>query len=141
MDDAKRRPVRALLLVDHGSRQPAAHTLLLSMARRAAARRPDLHVEIAHMEITRPSLAEGVAACQRAGAREIVVHPYFLSPGLHTSATLPRLIEQAAAAHPELEIRLSEPLGEHEKLLDVVLERVDAVAFEPAQAPQRRSNQ
>ncbi len=124
------KPRRALLLVDHGSRQAAANELLEQIGGLVRARRPDLVVELAHMEIATPSLEEGVAACISAGAREIVIHPYFLAPGLHTQHTIPELVAKSAARHPDVALRISQPLGLHEKLLDVVIERFDETAFD-----------
>ena len=72
---------RAILLVDHGSRRPAANALLEDIATKLRERVPDRVVQVAHMELAEPSIADGIAACVAAGAREIVVHPYFLAPG------------------------------------------------------------
>ena len=77
------------------------------------------------MDLALPNIAQGVEACVRAGANEIVVHPYFLGPGIHTRRDIPRAVESAAARHPGLRVVVSEPLGVHEKLVDVVLERVE----------------
>ena len=41
-------------------------------------------------------------------------------------AGIPRLVSEAEKNHPGLRIRISAPLGIHEKLVDVVLERVAA---------------
>ena len=123
-------PRRALRLVDHGSRQAAANRLLEEIAARIRTRRPDLTVEWAHMELASPSVAQGVGACVAAGASEIVVHPYFLGPGSHTRHTIPDLVAQASAQYPGVTIRVSPPLGLHDKLLEVVLERVDETKFD-----------
>jgi sirohydrochlorin ferrochelatase len=122
--------MRALLLVDHGSRQPAANRVVEEVVRRIRARRPGLVVEHAHMEIAQPSLADAVAKLAAAGVLEIVVHPYFLAPGLHTSETIPMLVTAVANNYPQVRIRISEPLGVHDQLVEVVLERSDATFFE-----------
>ena len=116
---------RAILLVDHGSRRPEANGLLDSVAQELSRRMPDHIVRIAHMEIAEPSVAQGIDACVEAGAREVVVHPYFLGPGYHTRESIPDLVEAAAQRHPELRVRISEPLGLHPKLVDVIVERVE----------------
>ncbi len=95
------------------------------VAERVRARRPEFIVEHAHMEIAEPSLAEAVARCVAAGASEIVVHPYFLTSGRHTSETIPELVATTAREHPDVKIRISKPLGLHDKLIEVVLERLD----------------
>ncbi len=115
---------RAILLVDHGSRRAAANELLGQIAERLRERTPSCVVEIAHMEIAKPSIADGIAACAAAGVDEIVVHPYFLGPGRHTSETIPELVAEAARAHTGIAIRISPPLGIHPKLVDVILDRI-----------------
>jgi len=117
---------RAILLVDHGSRRNQANEQLEGMAELVSERVPDTIVHVAHMEIAEPDIAQGVDACAADGADEIVVHPYFLAPGNHSTSDIPRLVGEAAARHPGLRVRVSEPLGLHPKLVDVILDRVDA---------------
>ena len=117
-------PARAIVLIDHGSRRAEANEQLEELAAKIRQREPDTIVQTAHLEIAEPNLSEAVAACVKQGARVVVVHPYFLAPGRHTSEDIPRLVAEASAQHPEVEVRLSPPLGIHDKLVDVVLERV-----------------
>jgi sirohydrochlorin ferrochelatase len=121
-------PTRAILLVDHGSRRSAANALLETVADAVRRRLPDRVVRIAHMEIAEPTIAQGIAACAEAGAREIVIHPYFLGPGNHTSNSIPQLGEAAMETHPDLRVKISDPLGPHPKLVDVILERVETAS-------------
>ena len=57
-------------------------------------------MRVAHLEIAPPGIGEGIDACVAAGATEIVVHPYFLSPGRHTSHDIPRQVEAGRRAPP-----------------------------------------
>ena len=66
-----------------------------------------------------------IGACVAAGANEIVVHPFFLGPGSHTTRDIPRLVADAAALHPGVRARVGPPLGLDEKLVDLVLERIE----------------
>ena len=113
----------ALLIVDHGSRREKANQMLYGVAEILRQKRPQLIVQIAHMELAEPSIGQGIAACVRAGATEIVVHPYMLSPGRHATQDIPRMATEAAATHPGVTIRVTEPLGLHEKLGEVILQR------------------
>ena len=117
---------RAILLVDHGSQLPDANALLDRIAAALRARRPDTLVETAHMELAEPSLAAGLARCAARGAREVVVCPYFLGPGRHTTRDIPQLVAQVGSAHPGVRVRVAEPLGFDERLVDVLLTRVDS---------------
>jgi sirohydrochlorin ferrochelatase len=117
---------RALLLVDHGSQLPEANRVLDRIADAVRARVPHAIVEVAHMELAEPSLAAGLARCAERGAREVVICPYFLGPGRHTSRTIPERVAEARAAHPGLHVRMAEPLGFDERLVEVLLARADA---------------
>ncbi len=116
---------RAILLVDHGSRRAEANALLDELAERVRERAPDEIVEIAHMELAKPTIDDGIDACVAARADEIVVHPFFLGPGNHTTHDIPRLVRAASERHPHVTVRVSAPLGPHGKIVDVVLERVE----------------
>jgi sirohydrochlorin ferrochelatase len=117
---------RAVLLVDHGSRLAEANQVLDRVADSLRTRLADAIVEVAHMELAEPSLATGLARCVELGAYEVVVCPYFLGPGRHTSRDIPELVEQVRAAHPSLRVRLAAPLGFDERIIDVLLARVDS---------------
>lgn len=117
---------RALLLVDHGSRRAEANAVLVQVAEIIRHQSDFAVVHYGHMEIAEPTIAHAFDACVADGAREVVVHPYFLAPGDHYSETVPRLVAEAATRHPEVRWTITEPLGIHAKLCEVVLERVEA---------------
>ncbi len=116
---------QAVLLVDHGSRRAEANDELVRIADQVAVRAPDWVVRVAHLEITHPDIGEGIDACVEAGARRVVVHPYFLGPGRHTTHDIPRQVDAAAERHPGIEVRISAPLGPDPRFVDVILDRVE----------------
>jgi sirohydrochlorin ferrochelatase len=117
---------RAVLIVDHGSRLAEANELLLAVAERVRERLPDRLVRTAHLDLAEPGVADAIDACVGEGAGEIVVAPWFLSPGAHTAADLPRLAAEAARRHPGVRIACAPPLGLDERLVEVLLERIRA---------------
>ena len=113
----------AILIVDHGSRRREANDMLDGVGDIVKKQRPDLIVNIAHMELAEPTIAQGVQKCIDDGATEIIVHPYMLSPGRHATSDIPRMAEEASAPHPGVSVRVTGPLGLHDKLGEVILER------------------
>lgn len=115
---------QSILLVDHGSRRAEANHSLEQMAALIGDQvGPDVFVTFAHMEIAQPTIAEGYAACVESGAEEVIVHPYMLAPGRHATEDIPRLVKDAATQHAQVAYRMTEPLGVHELLGQVVLDR------------------
>ena len=116
--------MRAILLVDHGSRVLAANAQLEEVARLVERTAGDgTLVRAAHMELAAPSIPDAIDALVGEGATEIVVVPYFLAPGRHATEDVPRIAHEAAAKHPRLRVRVGEPLGVHELLAKLVLVR------------------
>ena len=84
---------------------------------------PDVLVRSAHMELAEPLIPQGVVACVGAGATELVVFPYMLSPGKHSTRDIPRIVAEATRGHPELRVRVTPAFGVHAKLAEVIAER------------------
>jgi sirohydrochlorin ferrochelatase len=117
----------ALILIDHGSRRAEANAVLDDVAALVRRADPGRAVHTAHMELAPPSLADAVAACVAEGARDIIVVPWFLAPGQHSTRDIPRLADEAVAPHPNVRLRVASPLGAHAKLAELALLRADEV--------------
>src|SRR5215468_11357601 len=105
----KHRVKTGILVVGHGSRRREANEDVREVARLIAAAGDFSLVEPAFLEIEHPNITAGVARLIKRGAEEIVVHPYFLSPGRHTRGDIPMGVQAAASQHPAISFRISEP--------------------------------
>ena len=112
----------AVLLVGRGSTDPDANAEVVKTTRLLWEGRGYPLAETAFVSLARPDVVEGLERCRLLGARQIVVARYFLFPGV-----LPdRVAEQAgqyAAAHPELDIRCADVLGDCDEVAALVYER------------------
>jgi sirohydrochlorin ferrochelatase len=127
--------MRAILLIDHGSRKGAANETLACMANLVQHMVGDTAiVRYAHMELAEPSIAQGFAQCAESGADEVIAFPYMLAPGRHSTSDIPRMVAAAAASFPGVNFRVTPAFGVHEHLAEVVLARagVKAVSSSPA---------
>jgi sirohydrochlorin ferrochelatase len=115
---------KALILVDHGSVVKEANDMLAEIADmvKRSSREFDI-VLYAHMELAEPKISQAFDACVAEGAKEIIVHPYFLAPGRHSTQDIPSMVKDAAKKHPNVSYRITEPLGVHPNIIDVILER------------------
>lgn len=82
-------------------------------------------VRVAYLQFARPDIREALKKCIADGARRIIVHPYFLSSGMHVTKDIPEIIESVKAMAPDVEFIYTEPLGINNKLVQVVLERIE----------------
>jgi len=115
--------------VGHGSRRGPANDLLMAVTEKVSARIPAHAVEAAFLEIAKPTIGEAYGALVAAGCERIVVHPYFLYPGAHTTTDIPEALREAAAEHGAVPWVLTEPLNLDPRIVDVVADRV-ATALE-----------
>jgi sirohydrochlorin ferrochelatase len=113
-----------LILVDHGSKRAAANDMLLDVAAMFKRVSGENIVEPAHMELAEPSIEAAFDACVRQGATLVVVHPYFLSPGRHSTTDIPRLVAEAAAKHPGVRYHVTQPLGLDERIAQIIMQRI-----------------
>ena len=125
--------MKAILLVDHGSVRNEANEMLVDMAQLVQRMTgSDVIVRYAHMELAEPTIAEGFANCVEAGANEVIVFPYMLSPGRHSTTDIPRMVNEAAANHPGVTFSVTPPFGIEEKLGEIILARAHLSAESPA---------
>jgi len=116
--------VKAILLIDHGSRRDAANEMMDCMANLVQAMAgSDVVARYAHMELAEPSIEAGLRSCVEAGATEVICFPYMLSPGKHSTGDIPRMVAAAAQPYPALHVRVTDAFGVHEKLAELILGR------------------
>lgn len=125
----------ALLLIAHGSRRAEANADLefIAAALRDRGRYPI--VRVSYLELAEPNIETGGAQCVAAGATEVILLPYFLSPGVHVVEDLTAARDALAGRFPQVRFALAEPLGRHPLLVDVVEQRANEV-IQTTTAPQ-----
>ncbi|RJK92830.1 sirohydrochlorin chelatase [Vallicoccus soli] len=112
----------AVVLVGRGSSDPDANAEVAKVARLQWEGRGYAMVEPSFVSLAHPSVPEALERVRLLGARRVVVAPYFLFPGV-----LPdRIVEQSRAfaqAHPGLDVRVADVLGDTDDLAGLVVER------------------
>ena len=109
--------MRALVLLAHGSRDPAwaePFARVLAAVRAAA---PGCDARLAFLESMTPDLATAVAAALAAGAGAVTIVPLFLGQGGHVRRDLPALVESLRQAHPGVAIDCVATAGEDDAVL------------------------
>jgi len=117
-------PKTALLLMAHGSRRAQANQELVDLAQRLLKLGHYTVIEPSFLELADPDIVTGGSTCVFKGATRVLMVPYFLSAGVHIQRDLAEARNLLILKYPEIEFRLGLPLGPHELLDNLVLERV-----------------
>ncbi|MGL4462488.1 MAG: sirohydrochlorin chelatase [Planctomycetia bacterium] len=108
-----------LVLIAHGSRRAEANQDLHEIAERLRGR-GYRRVVASFLELAEPGIVDGGLQCADAGARRVVLSPYFLSAGRHVATDLEEARAELERLRPDVEFLLAGPLGPH-PLLDHLL--------------------
>lgn len=115
--------MKSLLLVAHGSRRTESNDEVRQLARDLEAKVDGEYGQVAcaFLELVEPSIPDGLRAMIRAGAREVIVLPYFLSAGRHVAIDIPAEVNIIRAESPEVDITLAPYLGASSGVVDLLL--------------------
>jgi precorrin-8X/cobalt-precorrin-8 methylmutase len=116
-----------IILIGHGSPKKDANNIDLTGRLLHSTIHPNCSqncVKVAYLQFAEPAIADAIKECVLSGAKRIIIHPYFLSSGMHVTKDIPEIIKEAKDMYPDTEFIYTEPLGIHEKLVHVVMERI-----------------
>ncbi len=132
----------SILLLGHGSPKKDANNLervgriLHDMLHPGCA---EDCVKVAYLQFAEPGIPETIRSCVEQGAKKIILHPFFLSAGMHVTKDIPGMIEEARTLYRDVKFIYTEPLGVHEKLAHIVMERISAAENLAPAAIEKRS--
>jgi sirohydrochlorin ferrochelatase len=115
--------MKGLIVFAHGSPVPAANDAVRAVTDRIRQRSEYDIVEAAFLESAAPDLPQAVRDLAQSGARQIVVVPYFLTPGLHLTRDLPGIVAGLRGIYQSVTITVTDSLDGHPALLEAVLDR------------------
>jgi len=120
------RLVSTLVLTAHGSADPRSSATTHAVAEHIRQLRPGLDVRAAFCEQTSPNLLDVLSGLAREDGRDAVVTPLLLANAYHARVDIPGLIADSAAL-----VRQADVLGEDDRLLQVMRERLAEVGVSP----------
>ncbi|WP_157057931.1 sirohydrochlorin chelatase, partial [Calditerricola satsumensis] len=124
----------AVLFVGHGSRDPEGNAELLRFTAALTPRLPVPVVETCFLELTEPTIAEGIARCVGRGAAHVVVVPISLFAAGHAKLHIPAALDEARERYPTVRFTYARPVGVHDKVLAILLDRLREAGFSPGAA-------
>lgn len=125
----------ALILFAHGSPVETANDGVRELAERAGREGGFDLAAHAFLDPVEPGLPAAVRQVVAAGARRIVVVPYFLTVGLHLRRDVPRIAGDLRNIYPDVEIEVTPPLEGHPGLVAIVLDRAKQNGGSDSESP------
>jgi precorrin-8X/cobalt-precorrin-8 methylmutase len=121
--------LEAIILVGHGSPKKDANKMELV----GRLLHPVLHpgcerdcIRTAYLQFESPDLPTAIKnAIKEKKLGRVIIHPYFLSEGMHVTKDIPLIIEEARSAYPGIEFIYTAPLGISREIVGVIKERID----------------
>jgi sirohydrochlorin ferrochelatase len=118
--------VTTLVLTAHGSADPRSAANARAVAGVLSRLRPGLDVRVAFLEQNAPTLGDVLAGLL--GTREAVVTPLLLADAYHARMDTPGQIARSGAARSGIEVRQADALGEDDRLVSVLRDRLAGLA-------------
>ncbi|GAA2449932.1 sirohydrochlorin chelatase [Streptomyces macrosporus] len=112
----------ALLVVAHGSRDPRHAATVAALCERLRDLRPEVRVEIGHLDFNAPSVPQALTRLHAEGVRRVVALPLLLTRAFHAKADIPAVLGETVARLPRLAVHQAAVLGP-DRLLTAALER------------------
>ncbi len=114
----------AVIILGHGSRSAGADKAVRRIAVEVKKRGGYEIVEHAFLQHTSPGLMDTIDACAHKDAGRIVIVPFFMQPGAHVIRDVPALIEEARKNHPGVQILMTDFVGSHPLMVEIVMDLV-----------------
>lgn len=120
-----------VLLVGHGSRNPAGNEEIQRFADAWRKRNPNWRIEVCFIEHANVLLDEGLDRAASDSHRVVVV-PLIINAAGHVKMEIPEAVEQARLRHPEVEFICTAHLGMGEEIRDILKRRIGRLLKELA---------
>lgn len=118
--------MQAVLYVSHGSRVEATKTEAMQFMQAVQDRVNAPLQATCFLELAEPDISSGFETLVKQGATRVTVVPVLLMSAGHYYEDIPEELAKAREPFPEIEVTYGRPLGVQERLVDVLIERVEA---------------
>lgn len=114
--------MKAIILFGHGARDSRWREPFDRLVQLWQAQHPNTPVELAFLEMMRPSLEEAVSSLSLKGATQITVVPVFFGQGGHLRNDFPVLLEVCQKQYPNITLSATPAVGEDLAVLQAIVD-------------------
>jgi sirohydrochlorin cobaltochelatase len=114
--------MKAIILFGHGARDERWREPFDRLASLWRQQHQGVPVELAFLEMMKPSLDAAVSSLVTAGATNITVVPVFFGQGGHLRQDFPKLLAQCQAQYPQISLSATSAAGEDHAVLQAIVD-------------------
>ena len=114
----------AVILLHHGSREDGQENPANRLPGEVQKRGVQEIVVPAFLQFGEPDLAGAIEHCVHHHAERIIIVPFFMQRGAHVARDIPDSVERARRDHPGVDISVTDVVGAHSLMVDIVLDLV-----------------
>lgn len=85
----------------------------------------------AFLQFSAPAAQDALESCIKQKTERIVIVPLFIQSGVHTSRDIPKLVKKAKKQYPGVEIVLTDHVGAHPLMANIVADLVKKKRYIP----------
>ncbi|MFG6149994.1 sirohydrochlorin chelatase [Halobacillus sp. B23F22_1] len=116
--------MQAVLYVGHGSRVKEAAEEAASFIKQTMEEIDGFIQEYCFLELSPPTIMQGVKRCVERGATRIAVIPVLLLAAGHAKTDIPKDLEKVRQSYPSVTFTYGRPLGVHPMMVDVIVHKI-----------------
>lgn len=116
--------MKAILYIGHGTRSKIGAEEARSFIQRVMNRISIPIQEVSFLELTDPLIDDGFRRCVERGATDVTVVPLFLLAAGHIKEDIPNALSSLRERYPHVSIKVRDPFGVQDILLDGIAELV-----------------
>ncbi len=124
-------PYDAMVLLVHGSRDPAWMEPFKNLRDEVAQASGDARVALACLSFCRPDLGECLESLASSGASRVLVVPVFISALGHVLKDVPEAVRKTRESFPSITIEVSPALGESSEVREAFKEALVRLRLGP----------
>jgi sirohydrochlorin ferrochelatase len=107
-----------ILFIAHGSPREKSNEEFILLAKKFESHINDQLVQPAFLECASPNISDGFDLLKEKKIKKIIILPYFLGNGKHTTIDIPKIIEAKSKEFPDIELSFQKPIGDHPMMID-----------------------
>lgn len=119
--------MEAILYVAHGTRMKNGEETSIQFIRKIQKIMPNVMQEIAFIEISTPTIPQGLEKCIKAGATRITLIPMLLFSAQHNKKDIPFLVSTIEEKFPFVEIIIKQAIGIQKLLIETVCQQIESM--------------